>query len=53
MQLQNVEATNTGWAARIKRGRGVRERVGREWDRGSCPALDLQMLARPVLLVAK
>lgn len=43
--------TNPGWAVQID-GEGGRDKGG-QWACGSCPALDLQMLAHPVLLLAK
>ncbi len=51
MQQQNGEATNSGWAVQID-GVGGRDKGG-QWACGSCPALDLRMLAHPVLLLAK
>lgn len=51
MQRQNGKATNPGWAVQID-GVGGRDEGG-QWACGSCPALDLRMLAHPVLLLAK
>lgn len=51
MQQHNGEATNPGWAVQID-GAGGKDKGG-QWACGSCPALDLRMLAHPVLLLAK
>lgn len=50
MQQQNGD-TNQGWAVRIN-GEGGWDKGG-QWACGSCPALDLRVLAHPVLLLAK
>lgn len=51
MQPHNGEATIPGWPVQIDVA-GGKDRGG-QWACGSCPALDLRMLAHPVLLLAK
>lgn len=47
----NSSDTNPGWAVQID-GEGGWDKRG-QWACGFCPALDLRMLAHPVLLLAK